>query len=74
MTPRLREACARAMHVLTAGGETLRAGRASLFILGELGWRRSARLLALPPFVWLVELGYWTVARHRRFFGRFLFR
>lgn len=74
MTPRLRQACARAMHVLTADGELLRAGRASLFILAQLGWRRSARLLALPPVVWLVEAGYWLVARNRGFFGRFLFR
>lgn len=60
------------MHVLTRDGRTLRAGRASLFILGELGWRRTARIAALPPLVWLVELGYRLVAEHRRFWSRIL--
>jgi len=74
MTPALRLACARAVHVCTRDGRTLVAGRAALFILEDLGWRRSSRLLALPPLVWCVELGYRLVARNRHFFGRFLFR
>lgn len=74
MTPELRAACRRAVHVVTSGGEVLRAGRAALFVLERIGWGRWARLLALPPFVWGVELAYWIVARNRSFFGRFLFR
>jgi hypothetical protein len=35
---------------------------------------RAVRLAARRPFIWLVELGYWVVARNRPFFGRFLFR
>jgi predicted DCC family thiol-disulfide oxidoreductase YuxK len=75
MTPELYRACARAVHLLTRDGRTLRAGGASLFVLGEIGWPRAlARLLALPPFIWLVAAGYWIVARNRRFFSRILFR
>lgn len=74
MTPELAAACQRAVHVLTADGETLRAGRAALYILERCGWKWRARVLAIPPLLWLTELGYWIVARNRRFFARFLFR
>ncbi len=72
MTPELREACRRAVHVVTADGEVLRAGRASLFVLGRVGFPLAARLLSLPPFIWGVELGYVLVARNRSFFSRLL--
>ena len=74
MTPELAVACERAAHVVTVDGRILRAGRASVFILGELGWRRAAWVLAKPPFIWAVELGYWTVARNRTLFSRLLSR
>jgi predicted DCC family thiol-disulfide oxidoreductase YuxK len=74
MTPALRAACEKAVHVLTTDGRTLRAGRASLFVLANIGYGWLARPLLLPPFVWLVELGYRIVAAHRPFFARFLFR
>lgn len=74
MTPELFEACRRAIHVLTTDGRTLRAGRAALFVLGELGHPTLARILGWPPFVWAVELGYAIVARNRPFFARFLFK
>jgi predicted DCC family thiol-disulfide oxidoreductase YuxK len=74
MTPALYAACARAIHVVKADGTVLRAGRAALFVLEELGWGWCARLLALPPFLWLVELGYALIAHHRAFFSRFMFR
>ena len=73
MTPDIFEACARAVHVVTDQGQVLRAGRACLFILERVGWGWFARLLALPPFVWLVEIFYRIVANHRPFFARFLF-
>ena len=62
MTPELAAACGKALHVLTADGQLLRAGRASLFVLGETGHPWLARILGLPPMVWLVELGYAIVA------------
>ena len=73
MTPELAAACAKAVHVVTINGRTLRAGRASLFVLGELGWRRAVRLLSKPPFIWAVELGYRIVAGNRMFFSRLMF-
>ena len=74
MTPVLYAACERAIHVLTPDGTLLRAGRASLFILERIGWGWVARLLMLPPFLWMIEMGYWIVSHNRRFFARFLFR
>jgi len=73
MTPELAAACRRAIHVVKPDGEVVRAGRAGLLVLAECGhgW---ARWLAVPPFVWLVELGYWLVARNRRLAARVLFR
>ena len=73
MTPALHTACARAVHVIRADGTVLRAGRAALFVLERLGWGPLARLLALPPCIWLVEIVYRIVANHRLFFSRFLF-
>jgi len=74
MTPALYAACARAVHVVKADGAILRAGRAALFILDNIGYAWLARPLMLPPFVWIVELAYRIVARNRPFFARFLFR
>ena len=74
MTPPMRLACARAVHVVTPKGEVLRAGRAALFVLEHTGWPTFARVFRVPPLLWAVELGYRIVARNRRFFGRFLFR
>ncbi len=75
MTPALYAACARAVHVVTADGTTvLRAGRAALFILEQIGWGWKARLLMRPPFIWAVELGYRIVAANRPFFARFFMR
>jgi predicted DCC family thiol-disulfide oxidoreductase YuxK len=73
MTPALRAACARAVHVITRDGRVLSAGRASLFVLGELGYSRTAMVLGSPPLLWIVEAAYRLVARNRGFFGQFLF-
>ena len=76
MTPELREACRRALHVLTADGRMLRSGRAALFVLERTtpGWRRLAPALGHPPLVWFVEIGYRIVARHRSLFAHVLAR
>jgi predicted DCC family thiol-disulfide oxidoreductase YuxK len=74
MSPRLHRACARAVHVVTPDGRVLRAGRAALDVLDQLGWHRTARLLAVPPLIWLVEVGYRVVADHRPFFSRLVSR
>src|SRR5687767_10813622 len=58
MTAALAAACADAVHVIRRDGRLLRGGRACLFVLEQIGWRGVARVLALPPMVWAVELGY----------------
>ena len=73
MTDSLARRCERAVQVVTPGGQVLSAGRASLYVLGKVGFPRLARVGRLPPFVWGVELGYWIVARNRQFFSKWLF-
>ena len=74
MTPELAVACERAVHVICSDGRVLRGGRAVVFILSELGWRRSAVFFSLRPNIWLVEVFYRIVASNRNLFSRFLFR
>ena len=76
LTPEILEACQRALHVIRADGEIMSAGRATLFILERVGWGYNLlpRLLAQPPLIWFVEVGYRIIARHRPFFSRFLFK
>lgn len=75
MTPQLRERARQSVQVVTHDGTRLAAGRASLFVLAEIGWHpRLVRLGGRRPFIWLVELGYRIVARNREVVGRFLFR
>lgn len=74
MTPELSEACARAVHVITTDGRVFRAGRATLFVLGQVGWPCTARVLSLPPFVWIVELAYHLVATNRHLISKILIR
>jgi len=73
MTPELRAACSRAVHLLTPEGRVLRAGRACLEVLRRIGYPFWATLGSIPPLVWAVELGYWLVARNRMLASRFLF-
>lgn len=74
MTPELYEACKHAVHVMTVDGQILRAGRAAIFTLEEIGYPKwLVRPLRVPPLVWFTEIGYQIVARNRTFFSRFLF-
>lgn len=43
-------------------------------VLGLVGWPRTAALLALPPLIWAVEIGYRVVADNRGLFSHVLFR
>lgn len=72
MTPALRRRCARALHLVKPGGEVVRAGGAVVAAVRELGWRRTAALWEAPPLRWLLEAGYWLVARNRALVGRLL--
>jgi predicted DCC family thiol-disulfide oxidoreductase YuxK len=75
MTPALRWQAERAVQVITPGGQQISGGRAVLFVLQQVGWHPVlVRLASRWPLVWVVELGYWIVARNRSLFSRFLFR
>jgi predicted DCC family thiol-disulfide oxidoreductase YuxK len=74
MDDALAAACARAVHVITPDGRVLRAGRASLHVLGQVGWPRLAAVLSRPLLVWLIEAGYWLVARNRGLIARVVCR
>jgi predicted DCC family thiol-disulfide oxidoreductase YuxK len=74
MTPDLRAACGRAVHVRTTDGRWIRGGEACLFVLERIGWPRLARVARFPPLSWLVEAGYRVVAGNRPFFSRLLAR
>jgi predicted DCC family thiol-disulfide oxidoreductase YuxK len=74
MTPELYRACREAVHVIDREGSIRRGGRATLFILEREGWGSIARILNLPPLIWLVEMLYRVVATNRSFISRFFFR
>ncbi len=74
MTPKLREECSRALHVITPQGKVLRAGRAVLYILKHTNHPILAWALGIPPLIWIVEAGYWLVARNRAWIGMRLLR
>lgn len=60
--------------MLPADGRTLRAGRAWLFLMDQIGYARLARVLSRPLLLSAVEVGYWLVANNRARLGRVLFR
>ena len=66
----LREACARALHVVRADGRVLHSGAAALFVLDRLGWRPLSRVLGSAPLLPLVEAAYRWTAGHRPFLSR----
>lgn len=74
MTSELYRACRKAVHVIATDGRILKAGRATLFILAEIGYPGwLIHPLTWPPLIWLVEWGYRLVAQNRPFFSKFLF-
>ena len=62
------------VHLITPNGVVLAGGRASLYVLDLIGWRKLAAVLSIIPLLWIVDAGYWVVARNRRWFSRWLFR
>jgi len=75
MTPALSAACKRAIHVVRADGTILRAGRATLYVLGRIGWHPwLVRFAGWVPMIWFVELGYFIVATNRVFFSKLMFK
>src|SRR3990172_1228514 len=69
MTDELATRCARAVHVIIPDGRIMSGARASLVVLGVIGWPKLAAFLSWPPMIWCAEVGYRLVARHRDFFS-----
>lgn len=75
LSPPLRLRAERSALVIRPDGQVKAGGRAILAALIAIGWHpRLAQVAGLPPFVWLVELGYTLVARNRGLVSRILFR
>ena len=73
MTPALYARSERAMQLLLPDGRQLKAGRAALTGLILINtFAGLARIGLVPPFSWVVELGYQILSRNRPFFARFL--
>lgn len=72
MDPVLRQACKKALHVLTIDGKKLRGARATLFVLENTGWGGAARFLQFPPLIWLGEAFYYLIAWNRKWLGKLL--
>ncbi|MEO0796472.1 MAG: DCC1-like thiol-disulfide oxidoreductase family protein [Verrucomicrobiota bacterium] len=71
--PELDEAAlSYAVHYLDEHGRVLRAGEAVLVALERTPkWSWAARwYYHIPPFAWMIEAGYWVVARNRSFFSK----
>lgn len=74
MTPEIQKRSNREILLITRDSRVLGGAKAVFTILSRLGWGWFAKLLASPPLVWPMELGYRIVARNRgwisrRFFG-----
>jgi predicted DCC family thiol-disulfide oxidoreductase YuxK len=70
MTDALRAEAGRSVLVLYPDGRKLRTARAVLAVLRVTGWSGAAAVLRIPPFLWLMELGYRIVANNRPFFSK----
>src|SRR5205807_10480261 len=55
MTEALARRCAHAIHVLTPEGVVLSAGRASIYLMAEVGWRRFSAVFSSRTQIWFVE-------------------
>jgi predicted DCC family thiol-disulfide oxidoreductase YuxK len=75
LTPKLKERCQGALHIITRRNRVIKAGRACFFLLEEATdsrlVKRLARLARSFPLVIPVEIGYSLVARNRTFFSKF---
>ena len=72
ISPPLRAACEKALHVVKSDGEIVRAGRAMLFCGRFTRFHQLARLGEWPLFLPFVELGYRVIAANRGRISRLL--
>lgn len=73
-TDQMKERAGREVVLLFPDGRTLGGADAVFHILAKTGWGFFATLLGLPPFIYLMRIGYRVVANRRgkisqRWFG-----
>lgn len=73
MTDAIFEQCKSAVVVMTSDGKQFNGADGILFVLEHLGWGVFARILRLPPLVWVMRLGYLVIARNRGRLSRWFF-
>lgn len=66
------EAAMARMHAMTAEGDVVSGARAFIEIWRRTpGWGWAARLLSVPPILWIAEQGYSVFAPRRQAISRF---
>ena len=73
MNDGLRSRAVTEVIVVRATGETLGGAAAVMYVLSHTGWGWFARLLAYPPFIWVLNVGYRLVAKNRNTVSKALF-
>ena len=73
MTPEVYARCDKEMYVITSDGQALPGVKGFLFAMKETGAGSWVTLLSYPPFIWIMQAGYWLVARNRGLISRLFF-
>lgn len=74
MTPELKKGCETAVYVVEPDGISHRGFDGVMHVLSETGWGWFAKMLLLPPFVWIGRAGYFIIARNRRTISKIFFK
>lgn len=72
MTPELAAQLGREIVVWTRDEKYLGGADAVFFFMQHTGWGFVARILALPPFIWIARIGYKIVAKNRLLISKWL--
>jgi len=70
--PEFKDRSSREVIVRLSSGVELGGADAVLFVLSKTGWGWFGVLLGKPPFIWLLRVGYWIIARNRQLISRML--
>jgi predicted DCC family thiol-disulfide oxidoreductase YuxK len=73
ISPELRAACQKAVHVIKSDGSIISGGKAMMFCGQFTRWHQLARIAQWPIFLPFVELFYKIIAKNRIVMSKFLF-
>ena len=77
MDERLKGRCGREVVLLLPDGREYGGARAVFECLANGGGfflATGAKVMRLPPLIWVAEIAYRIIARHRRFLSRLMLR